>query len=85
MEKKYFVININKKTLEKFEHYKSPVFKLINDKTTIYNINEPNNSESLAFAQIGIRYTNARFITVMKEFAKLEAEYHVQFMTYDED
>ena len=37
-----------------------------------------------AFAQIGIVYTDTRFITVMNELAKLEAEYHVQFITYDD-
>lgn len=84
MKKKYFVINVNEKTLQELEYYKSPVFELINDETTIYNINEPNDSESLTFAQIAIVYTDARFATVMNELAKLEAEYHVQFMTYDE-
>lgn len=84
-KKKYFVINVNEKTLQELEYYKSPVFELINDEATMYNINEPNDPKSLTFAQIGIVYTNARFVTVMNELAKLEAEYYVQFTTYDEN
>lgn len=85
MENKFFVINVNEPTLRKLEHHKSLAFKLINDKTTIYKLNNHVDSNSLDFAQISILYTPTRFNRFMAEMVKIEAVCHLQFCSLPEN